>query len=104
MWDAKPIWIGSLAPATLRGSGVATGGGMVASRSHDSPAPGPPNSMRPLDIDLNIGTAGLGLLPVHGHIADLQRFLIHPQRNNHPDDLENDEGHDRVQHDDEERG
>ena len=53
----------------------------------------------------NIGNAGrLGLLPVHGHIADQQRFLVHPQRNEDPDDLENDEGHDRVKHDDKERG
>jgi hypothetical protein len=41
---------------------------------------------------------------VHVHIADLQRFLVHPQRNEHPNDLVNGEGRDRVKHDDEERG
>ena len=41
---------------------------------------------------------------MHGQIADLQRFLVHPQRNEPPDDLENDEGRDRIKHDDEERG
>jgi hypothetical protein len=41
---------------------------------------------------------------VHSHIADQQRFLVHPQRNEDPDDVENDEGRDRVKHDDKERG
>jgi hypothetical protein len=41
---------------------------------------------------------------VHGHIADFQRFRVHPQRNEAADDLENDEGRDRVKHDDKERG
>jgi hypothetical protein len=44
------------------------------------------------------------LLPVHGHIADFQRSRVHPQRNEDRDDLENDEGRDRVKHDDKERG
>ena len=41
---------------------------------------------------------------MHSHIADQQQFLVHPQRNEDPDDLENDEGRDRVKHDDKERG
>jgi len=41
---------------------------------------------------------------MHGHSADFQHSRVHPQRNEARDDLENDEGRDRVKHDDITRG
>src|ERR1043166_938197 len=49
------------------------------------------------------GSDGVGGFAVHRVVADLERGVIHAQRHDEPDHLEDDEGHDGVEHDDEQR-
>src|SRR5271170_2103618 len=72
------------------------------------PHPGPPlphgeRGWRARRALFAFGADGVGGFAVDGVVADFQGSVIHPQRHDERDDLEDDVGRDRVEDDDEQR-